>query len=69
MFYKLKLAVDTRARVLEGVEGSSTTFKLSLVAVRLLLSAVSLEVGSGVSSCLEDKESGVVLIELEVDRA
>jgi hypothetical protein len=69
MFYILKLAVGARARVLKGVEGSSTTFKLSLVAVRLLLSAVSLEVGSSVSSCLEDEESGIVLVELEVGKA
>jgi hypothetical protein len=69
MFYALKLAIDARARVLKGVKGPSITFKLSLVTVRLLSSAVSLEVSSGVSSCLEDKESGVVLTELEVDRA
>jgi hypothetical protein len=69
MFYVLKLVIGARTRVLEGVKDSSIIFKLLLVAVRLLLSVVSLGVGSGVSSCLEDKESGVVLIELEVDRA
>jgi hypothetical protein len=69
IFYILKLAVGARARVLEGIEGPSITFKLSLLAVRLLLSAVSSGVDSGVSSCLEDEESGVVLVELEVDGA
>jgi hypothetical protein len=69
MFCALKLAVGARARVSEGVEGPSTTFKLLSVAVRLLSSAVSLGVGSGVSSCLEDEELGVVLIESEVGRA
>jgi hypothetical protein len=69
MFCASKLAVGARARVSEGVEGPSTTFELSLVAVRLLSSAVGSGVGSGVSSCSEDEESGVVLVESEVGRA
>jgi hypothetical protein len=69
MFYTLKLTVGARARVLEGIEGPSITFKLSSVAVKLLLSVVSLEVDSGVSSCLEDEELDIVLIKSEVDRA
>jgi hypothetical protein len=69
MFCASKLAVGARARVSEGVEGPSTTFELLSVAIRLLSSAVSSGVGSGVSSCLEDEESGVVLAESEVGGA
>jgi hypothetical protein len=67
MFCVLKLAVGIRARVVEGIKGPSMIFNLLSLAVRLLLNAISLEVDLNVSSCSEDEELGVVLVELEVD--